>query len=144
VPSQAEQTPEERVEIARRIVEAWNDDDVEAAVELAHAEVELDFRGTLIFPGLDELYVGHEGFRRWWRASKEPWEYWRSEPQRFIIEGQKVVAPVHFKAKGRSSGVEVETDIANFWTFRNGLVVRFQAFQTLAEALEAAGISERP
>jgi ketosteroid isomerase-like protein len=108
VPSPAEQTPEDRERIARRIADAWNDDDVEAALAYAHPEIELDFRDKVFFPGLDELYVGHDGFRSWWEANKEPWDYFRAELQRFICEGDRVVAPVHFQAKGRSSGVEVE------------------------------------
>lgn len=143
MPSQAEQTPGERAEIARRVAEAWNDDDVEAALAYAHPEVELDFRDSPFFPGLDELYEGHEGFRRWWAANKEPWEYFRAQPQRFICEGDKVVAPVQFEARGRSSGAQVEMDFANVWTFRDGLIVRFQAYLSLEQALEAAGLSEQ-
>jgi ketosteroid isomerase-like protein len=134
--------PADPVEAARRIVEAWNDDDVEACLVLVHPEAELDFRDYPFFPGLDELYVGHEGFRRWWAEVKEPFEYFHSEAKRFIREGDKVVAPVHFKARGKNSGVEVELDFANFWTFRDGLVLRFEAYPSLELALEAADLSD--
>jgi hypothetical protein len=50
VPSPAEQTPEDRERIARRIADVWNDDDVEAALACAHPEIELDFRDKVFFP----------------------------------------------------------------------------------------------
>ena len=38
--------------------------------------------------------------------------------------------------------MEVELDFANFWTFRDGLIVKFRAYQTLEEALEESGLSD--
>jgi hypothetical protein len=55
VPSPAERTPEDRERIVRRIVDAWNDDDVGTALAYSHPEIELDFRDNVFFPGLDEL-----------------------------------------------------------------------------------------
>ena len=126
------------------MIAAWNADDLEAALEVIHPEAELDFRDTdeALFPGLNELYRGHEGFRSWWHEIKEPFEYWRSEARRFICEGDRVVAPVHFEAKGKSSGVDVELDLVDVWTVRGGVIVRFQAYASLEEALEATGISD--
>jgi 3-oxoadipate enol-lactonase len=139
----AEQTPEQLIDPVRRVIAAWNADDLEAALEVAHPAVELDFRDSeMIFPGLDDFYEGHEGFRRWWVDIKEPFEYWHSEALRFICGGEKVVVPVHFQAKGGSSGAEVELDLGDIFTVRDGLIVRFQAYQSLDEALEAAGVSD--
>jgi ketosteroid isomerase-like protein len=133
--------PEDLVDKAREIVRAWNDDDLEAALELVDPEGEIHFP-ELVFPGLESSYRGHEGFRKWWRDAREPFEYWRSEPLDFIRDGDKVVARVHFEAKGEGSGATVEMDLANFWTFRDGLVVRFEAYLSLEQALKAAGISD--
>jgi ketosteroid isomerase-like protein len=143
VPSQAEQAPDELIDPIRRVIAAWNAEDLDAALEVIHPEVELDFRaGETLFPGLDEIYRGHEGFRRWWLTIKEPFEYWHSEALRFICEGDRVVAPVHFQAKGGSSGAEVELDLGDVWTVRDGLIVGFEAYPTLGEALEAAEMRE--
>jgi ketosteroid isomerase-like protein len=133
--------PDQLIETAREIVRMWNDDDLEAAINLVDPKAELSFQETL-FPGLEHSYRGHDGFRKWWRDAKEPFEYWRSEPLDFIREGDKVVAPVHFEAKGIGSGATVEMDLANLWTFRDGLIVRFEAYLSLERALEAAGISK--
>ena len=71
---------------------------------------------------------------------KEPFEYWTAEPRRLFGGVDKVVADVHFVAKGGASGVPVEMDFGNFWTCRDGLVIRFEAYQELDDALAAAGL----
>jgi ketosteroid isomerase-like protein len=132
--------PEDLIARAREVVQAWNDDDLDAALELIDPEVELDFPEEMNFPGVDSSYRGHDGLRKWWRDLREPFEYWRSEPLDFIRDGDKVVAPVHFEARGAGSGATVEMDVANFWSFRDGLIVRFESHESLEQALEAAGI----
>ena len=136
--------PDDLIDTAREVVQAWNDDDLDAAIKLVDPKAELNFPDAdLAFPGLDRSYRGHDGFKKWWRDAKEPFEYWRSEPLDFIRDGDKVVAPVHFKAQGVGSGATVEMDLANFWIIRDGLIVRFEAYPSLERALEVAGISER-
>jgi hypothetical protein len=44
--------------------------------------------------------------------------------------------------RGKGSGAEAESRIGQVWTFRDGVVVRWENFSTPAEALEAAGIRE--
>jgi ketosteroid isomerase-like protein len=43
---------------------------------------------------------------------------------------------------GVTSGVPVDREIATVFTLLNGKIVRAQGFETRAEALEAAGLSE--
>jgi len=38
--------------------------------------------------------------------------------------------------------VEVETEFAQLWTLRGSLAVRLDSYADVAEALEAAGLSE--
>jgi ketosteroid isomerase-like protein len=47
-----------------------------------------------------------------------------------------VVADVRLVAKGRH-GIEVSMQFIHLWTTRNGQIVRFRGYATLAEALEA-------
>ncbi len=138
--SPAYSADDELLRLARGILEAWNEDDVEAALATADPEVFLDFRGALVFLGLREEYRGHDGFREWWRDVREPFSYWHVEPSRFFRDGDKVVADVHFVAEGGASGVPVEMDFGNFWTFRDGLVIRYEAHQSLDDALASAGM----
>ena len=55
----------ENVELVREAYAAWNDAEVEAVLPFLHPEVEFVTSGT--FLGLDPVYGGHDGFRRFWR-----------------------------------------------------------------------------
>jgi ketosteroid isomerase-like protein len=54
--------------------------------------------------------------------------------------GQTVFAWIRFTGKGTSSGVPVEMEQAQLWTFHQGKVVRVEEYFDRNEALEAAGL----
>jgi ketosteroid isomerase-like protein len=132
----------ENVEVVRRAYEAWNRDDFDAALLLIHPDVEWRGPGDL-FLGVEEVYYGHAGVREWWNAIKEPWEYFESHIERTLEDGDKVVAVVRFDAVGRESGVKVELPLfVNVWELDAGLIIRFTAYYSLEEAIEAVGLTE--
>ena len=88
------------------------------------------------------VFHGHEGVREFLTLSSEQWASRRLEPEELIDAGDKVVASVHLVAVGRQSGVETMARAAHVWTFREGKIVRLTVFQTMNEALEAAGVRE--
>jgi ketosteroid isomerase-like protein len=132
---------QENVEIVRCVYEAWNRDDLDAALLLMHPDVELHNPDAL-FLGTESVYYGHAGVRDWWVAAKEPWEYFKSHIERTLEEGDKVVTVVRFEALGRESGAKVELPFTNVWELRSGLIVKFGAYYSQDDALEAAGLSE--
>jgi ketosteroid isomerase-like protein len=87
-------------------------------------------------------YRGHAGFEQWIEDMREAWEDFRLEPVELIDAGDRVVVDVLSRARGRTSGVEVERKTTQVWTFRQDRVVRFETFTERAQALEAAGLSE--
>ena len=133
---------QENVEIVHLAYEAWNRDDIDAMLLLMHANVELHNPDAL-FLGTESVYRGHAGVREWWNAAKEPWEYFKSHIERTLAAGDKVVTVVRFEAVGRESGAKVTLPLTNVWELRDGLIVRFDAYYSLEEALEAAGLSAR-
>ena len=132
---------QENVEIVHLAYEAWNRDDIDAMLLLMHPNVELRNPDAL-FLGTESVYRGHAGVREWWDAAKEPWEYFKSHIERTLEEGDKVVTVVRFEAVGRESGAKVELPFTNVWELRGGLIVKFGAYYSLEDALEAAGPSE--
>jgi ketosteroid isomerase-like protein len=91
-----------------------------------------------------EVYRGHEGVREFAHLLREQWETIRTEPQDFIIAGgDVVVVPVRIVGVGKQSGAETTANAAHLWAFRDGKVIRQTTFQTRAEALQAAGLSEQ-
>ena len=56
--------------------------------------------------------------------------------------GDRVVARVTFRTRGRGSEVQIAQDEAHTWTMQNGQIVRFEWGRDLSEALKAVGLSE--
>ena len=56
--------------------------------------------------------------------------------------GDAVLVQVHYSGAGKSSGAPVDLEAFGLFKFRDGKVVEFRDYETKAEALEAAGLSE--
>jgi ketosteroid isomerase-like protein len=133
---------QENVEVVRRAYEAWNADVLDALLLLIHPDAELRQPDDL-FLGSGTFYRGHAGLREWWNLAKEPWEYFKSHIERTLAEGDKVATVVRFEAVGKESGVNVELPfITNVFELRGGLIVKFDTYYSLEDALEAVGLSE--
>jgi ketosteroid isomerase-like protein len=52
----------ENVEIVRSSIERWSAGDLEGF--LANVDPELEWRTPGLYPGVDAVYCGHEGFRK--------------------------------------------------------------------------------
>jgi ketosteroid isomerase-like protein len=131
---------QENVDVARRMLRAFNDGDIEAIVAECDPTVEWEEQSI---PGVEPLYHGHEGVRRWWAATILQEELGSIEGR---LEGVKeaddtVIASVRFEAEGTSSGARVQMPVHLVLTFRDGKLIRRQVFLTFAEALEAVGLS---
>jgi ketosteroid isomerase-like protein len=131
---------QENVDVARRMLRAFNDGDVEALVAECHPTVEWEEQ---FIPGIDPLYLGREGVRRWATAVRgEELGSLEGRIERLTDADDTVIASLRMEGEGTSSGVSVQMHVHLVVTFREGKVVRRQVFQTLAEALEAAGLRE--
>jgi ketosteroid isomerase-like protein len=78
------------------------------------------------------VWRGTEGVRAFFAKTAESFDPIRWEPRQFIAYGRHVVVRAHIVAYGAASGTPIEVDEAQLWTFRDGLLVRLQAFPTLA------------
>jgi ketosteroid isomerase-like protein len=56
---------EENVELVRTGYEAWNRSDLDGVLAVFAPDVELVT--TRLFVGLDPVYRGHDGFKKFWR-----------------------------------------------------------------------------
>jgi hypothetical protein len=88
------------------------------------------------------VYRGLDRIREFFIAQGEMWESQRYEPQEFISVGvDQVVVPQEIVSVGRDR-VEVVARTALLLTLRADKIIHMKSFQTKAEALEAAGLSE--
>jgi ketosteroid isomerase-like protein len=94
--------------------------------------------------GIDEgrVYRGHSEIVEAYEDYFETWERIELRPEEIIDTGNQLVVLVHEVARGRESGITVETDTGTVSTLRDGRVVRVRSYMDRAQALEAAGIKE--
>jgi ketosteroid isomerase-like protein len=129
---------EENVEIVRRGYDHYNRTG-EPDYSLLDEDIVYDVSRRVFDPA---VYHGHEGVREFNALIREQWASMRLDPEEFFDSEDAVVVSVRLVGIGRESGAETTAHAAHVWTFRNGKVVRQTTFQTIAEALEAAGLSE--
>jgi ketosteroid isomerase-like protein len=87
-------------------------------------------------------YAGPSGLRQAWLDWLEPWVTYRTEIDRVIDAGDRVVVLVHDFGRREADGPEVDVIGANIWTFREGKVARIEFFPDRTVALQAAGLPE--
>ena len=69
------------------------------------------------------------------------WEEFRGGPEQFIDAGDQVVVLETIHARGRGSGVELDTrTTATIWTLRDGHATRVQIGLDPQQALKAVGM----
>ena len=128
---------QEIIESLRRTYEAFSRGDFDAAIELAHPEIEF------IPPGGQSALRGADAVRAW--MEPEAIEDQRIEPREFRVNGDKALVRHHVWGRGAGSGIEVEVEMWAVWTLNEDLLVtRMEAFliDQEREALHAAGLAE--
>jgi hypothetical protein len=100
-------------------------------------DTEFDF--TAIYPD-HAVLRGIEEMRRF--RDTGPWgPSIRFEPERYFdVDDERVLVFVRVASTGRTSGVAVETRIAQEFVVRGGLIVRVKVHRDCAQALEAVGL----
>ena len=128
---------QENLGIVRRAYEALSRGDFDAAIAIAHPEVEFTR------PGVEAPVRGAGALRAWLEPDALVDQRW--ETKEFRVNGDKVLVGQNIQARGAESGIELDVDTWAVWTLDdNGLVTRIEGFPIHEEsaALEAAGLSE--
>jgi ketosteroid isomerase-like protein len=85
---------------------------------------------------------GHDAVRASTARWKSEWDDDELIPEEFADGGDRVVATVRFRARGRGSGIEVDARLYDVFTLHDGKIVRMDQFSERSEALAAVGLSE--
>ncbi len=128
---------EQNVELVRRGVK-----DVDAFWAMLDEYVVWDLRSRPGLPDLDRVYVGRDAVIRGSRHYWGTWDDYRVEAEELLDAGPSVVVILRERGRGKGSGAPFEQPHPQLWTFRGDRIIRWESFQTKAEALEAAGLSE--
>jgi ketosteroid isomerase-like protein len=122
---------QEKVEIVRRFLLF----DVEEA--LAYADPEIVWN-----PAEESATQGHDAVRASLVRWKSEWDDYELLPEDFEHMGERVVATVRLRGRGRGSGVKIDARFYEVFTLRDEKIVRMDQFTERAEAREAAGLPE--
>jgi ketosteroid isomerase-like protein len=135
---------QENVEIVRRGYAMFSEGDVSGVAGLFAAEAEVADGGGLGMVGTAAgTRFGPEGYLRSAEEADEAFEDYRVEAQDFIDAGETVIVPVRISGRGRISGAPLEMHLVHTWVVRDdGKIIRGEVHRTVAEALEALGLSE--
>jgi ketosteroid isomerase-like protein len=119
---------QENVEIVRRFLVL---DDFDEALKYADPEIVWN-------PAEESSAQGHDAVRTSTERWKSEWDDYQLIPEEFADLGDRVVATVRFRARGRGSGIEVDGRLYDVFTLRDGKIVRMDQFTERSEAFEAA------
>jgi ketosteroid isomerase-like protein len=84
-------------------------------------------------------YHGFEGFRQFWGEFHGGFESFELRHRHFLPVGDGVLVTARLHARGRASGVDVDSEWAGLFRLRDGKIASCQSFASHAEALTAAG-----
>src|SRR5215212_1013398 len=130
------------VELVRRIYDALNRRDGETPFELYAEDIVWISSPSRAAVGLEPIYYGHEGVRRFWRDALSVFGEVSLELEEVTDAGHQVLAVVREREVGRASGVPVEAIHFAVWTLANGHVSQMQIFDERQRALEAVGLRD--
>jgi ketosteroid isomerase-like protein len=128
---------QERVEIVRQGIEAWNRHDFELGVRHLAPDVEW----VPASPAAVErsVYRGHEEVARGFNAIWDTWDVFEFEEKEVRDLGESVLWLGTVHMRGGASQLTVDQEWANLLVFSGDQVVRVQGFRSWQEALAAAG-----
>jgi ketosteroid isomerase-like protein len=131
---------QENIEVVRQAYEAFNRGDIGVAV--ANIAPEFEYISTGVIPGMEEVYRGPEGLRRFLEGFWAEFDDAQAEINEITEADDLVLVLLTLRGRGKRSGVEAGWSIFQLWTVRDGKAVGGQAFTSREDALEAAGLRE--
>ena len=126
--------PTDTAALLRQVYDAL--DDVPALMQLCAPDVVIRYpgEGALAYGG---TWRGRDGFVRMLGAHEDEEEILGFELRDLVGRQGRVVGLGLFRGRAKSSGRVWTTEFAHVATFRDGLLVRFEAFFDTAAAIEA-------
>jgi ketosteroid isomerase-like protein len=131
---------QQNVEVVRALFDAYRRQAIDAAVEIAHPDIEV--RPSIVGGPESSVYRGRDGFRMFLADVEAAWADFSIEVEEFRDLGDTVLALGRSFARGEGSGVAVEATTGWVAVVRDGKVHRFASFVSRDQALEAVGLRE--
>ena len=129
------------LDLVKSAFDAWNRGDIEAFADHTAEDVAwLEVSGRP--EGGTSERLGRDRMRKSLESLFEAWESYRLEPEQIHDLGDRVLAVVRERARGRTSGVEVDSLWGYLITVHAGQIQRIEAYRDPDRALEIAGLGD--
>jgi ketosteroid isomerase-like protein len=143
---------EDNVEIIRSLSEPldglnvaaidWTSETVRGVIGRAYSpDIELTTLASGLGSGVGEFYRGLDGLSRYLREWLEPFSEYHVDNLDYIEAGDCVLVPSRQWGVGAGSGARVELELITLYELRDGRIARVHQYDTMDEALKAAGLS---
>ena len=130
---------QENVEVVRRAIEAFSSGDLDAAVQMADPEIEVDWSQS---SGVEAgVYRGLAQTRRFWATFHDVFERIEVLLEELIEHGDHVIVCDRSRLWGRD-GIEVAVRTVAVVTLRDGRITAWRLCRDKDEALSAAGFPQ--
>jgi ketosteroid isomerase-like protein len=130
---------EQSVEIVKRLIDAFNDRDLDTFAGLTTP----DFEWTTSMSAVEgEIFWGREGIDTYFERMREAWEEFQGLAGEYRDLGERVLWSGRLEGRGRGSGVPVSAPLDILYDLRDGKISRMHSYLDHGEALRAAGLSE--
>jgi ketosteroid isomerase-like protein len=131
---------QENLELMEKVIEAWNEHDIDAWLSYAAPEIEWMPAGPAAVEGA--IYRGREAVASGMAAVWETWDIFDFHGGKLRDLGDSVLWLGEVQMRGSASGIELGQQFAVHAVLRDGKLVCVHTFLTWEEALKAAGLTE--
>ena len=127
-------------EAIRDAYAALNQNDISGFMQILDPDIErVEPEG---FP-MSGTYRGLETVRAQFIQARSTWAEGGCEPERFLVDGDKVIVYVHVLVRLKDKTDWIDGHIVDVFTWRNDRAIQFRTFAEETEALEWAGVINR-
>ena len=128
-------TDPQRVDLVRRVHEAFNRGDAEAMLSLIDPDCEIRDPGRT-----GGTFHGHDGLLEFLEEWMEIWDTYRIEVEEYRETDELVVACLMQTGRGKGSGIEVRQPMTQLLWVRDGKVAELEIYADRGDAFRAAGL----
>src|SRR5919108_2527649 len=115
---------DENMALLRRFYEYLNQGDLDSVLELCTEDVEVYQAPEVVEMVAALTPRGQDRVAQYLRGWLDSWSDYQARPQEFLQSGDDVAALTHARARGPNSQFEIEGDMADVFTVREGRIAR--------------------
>jgi ketosteroid isomerase-like protein len=131
----------ENVELLRRFYESFNQNDLDAVLELCSEDVEVYKDPEVVEMVAAFTPRGRERVAQYLRGWLDSWSDYHARPEEFVQAGEEIAALTRNRARGKNSQFEIEGEMADVFTVREGRIASLRLYIQRDTAMEALGIA---